>query len=86
MTLEDLNYIAQTVGVIAILGSLVFVGVQIQHNTRALKATSHHAVTDSFNAINTLLMSDRNAARIFRLGLAGMENLDDDEPMAFMRP
>jgi len=69
--------------VLAILGSLVFVGVQIRQNTRALKATSHHAVTDSFNAINTLLMGDQNAARIFRLGLAGMENLDEDERVSF---
>ena len=79
MTLETINTTAQTIGVLAVLASLVFVGVQIRQNTRALKANSHHAVTDSFNAINILLMSDQNAARIFRLGLQGMENLDEDE-------
>ena len=83
MTLEEINTIAQTVGVLAILGSLVFVGVQIRHNTRALKATSHHAVTDSFNAINTLLIGDPKIARLWRLGMAGMENLDEDERTSF---
>jgi hypothetical protein len=28
------------------------VGLQIRQNTKAIKATSHHAITDSFNAIN----------------------------------
>jgi hypothetical protein len=80
MTLEHIFDIGQTIAVIASLG---FVGYQIWQNTRALRATSHHAVTDSFNAINVLLMGDQNAARIFRLGLKGLENLDEDERISF---
>ena len=83
MTLEEVNTAAQTIGVLGVLASLLFVGIQIRQNTRALKASSHHAVTDSFNAINTLLMSDQNAARVFRLGMAGLENLDEDERLSF---
>ena len=83
MTLEEINTAAQTIGVLGVLASLVFVGIQIRQNTRALKASTHHAVTDSFNAINMLLMSDQNAARIFRLGLAGLESLGDDERVSF---
>lgn len=80
MTLAALYDIGQTVAVFA---SLVFVGYQIRQNTRALKATSHHAVTDSFNALNALLVTDQNAARIWRCGLAGLENLDEDEAISF---
>lgn len=83
MTLDEINTAAQTVGVLAVLASLIFVGVQIRQNTLALKANSHHAVTDSFNAINVVLMSDQNAARVWRLGLAGLDNLDEDERMSF---
>lgn len=68
MTLEDLAYLSQIIGVIAVLASLIFVGLQIRQNTKALKATSHHAVTDSFNAINTLIISDRKVARLWRHG------------------
>jgi hypothetical protein len=79
MTLEELAYISQIIGVIAVLASLIFVGLQIRQNTKAIKATSHHAVTDSFNAINTLIISDQKVARLWRLGMAGAEGLDDDE-------
>ena len=34
MTLETLYYVSQIVAVLAILGSLVFVGVQIRQNTK----------------------------------------------------
>jgi hypothetical protein len=83
MTLEEINYVAQTIGVAAILASLVFVGYQIRQNTRALRATSHHAVSDSFNAINTLIAGDPRVARIWRLGLAGLDTLDEDERASF---
>ena len=79
MTLEELSYLSQVLGVIAIFASLIFVGLQIRQNTRALKATSHHAVTDSFNAINNMIANDPAFARRWRLGNAGSEGLDEDE-------
>ena len=83
MTLAELSDISQALGAVAVIVSLIFVALQIRQNTRALKATSHHAVTDSFNAINTLIMSDPKVARIWRLGMAGSERLDEDERVSF---
>ena len=79
MTLEELAYISQIVGVVAVLASLIFVGLQIRQNTKALKAKSHHAVTDSFNAINNIILSDPTVARRWRLALEGSKELDEDE-------
>ena len=83
MTISDISDIGQALAAVATVLGLVFVGYQIRQNTRALKATSHHAVTDSFNALNALLVSDQNFARIWRCGLAGLVNLDEDEAMSF---
>lgn len=83
MTLEAIYYISQIVAVIGIFASLIFVGVQVRQNTKALKATSHHAVTDSFNAINNLIVNDPKVARLWRLGMAGAEGLDEDESVSF---
>ena len=80
MTLDTIVGLGQTVAVFA---SLVFVGFQIRQHTRALKATSHHAITDSFNALNVLVYSDPRVARIQRLGLAGLGNFDEDEALQF---
>jgi hypothetical protein len=66
MTLEELGYISQIIGLVAVFASLIFVGLQIRQNTKAIKARSHHAVTDSFNAINNLILSDPKVARIGR--------------------
>jgi hypothetical protein len=79
MTLEAIYYISQIVAVVGIFASLIFVGLQIRQNTKAIKATSHHAITDSFNAINNLILSDPKVARIMRLTLAGSEAFDEDE-------
>jgi small basic protein len=38
MTLEELAYISQIVGVVAVFASLIFFGLQIRQNTRALRA------------------------------------------------
>jgi hypothetical protein len=79
MTLEAIYYFSQIIAVVGIFASLIFVGLQIRQNTKAIKATSHHAITDSFNAINNLVLSDPKVARIMRLTLAGSEEMDEDE-------
>jgi hypothetical protein len=79
MTLEAIYFISQIVAVVGIFASLIFVGVQVRQNTKALKATSHHAVTDSFNAINNMIANDPKLARRWQLGLAGAEGLDEHE-------
>ncbi len=83
MDLETIYYIGQTLAVLAVLASLVFVGLQVKQNTKALKATSHHAITDSFNHLNAILGTDPKAARIWRLGHMGLDNLGDDEQVSF---
>lgn len=83
MTLENIYYIGQTIAVVALLISILFVGYQIRQNTKALRATSHHAITDSFNQLNTLLISDPKCVSLYRRGLAGLEKLDEDERVSF---
>ncbi|MBL4618243.1 MAG: hypothetical protein JKY46_11160 [Robiginitomaculum sp.] len=52
MTLESIYFISQIVAVIVILASLIFVGLQIRQNNKALKATPPHLITDNFSQIN----------------------------------
>jgi len=48
MTLETIYYIGQTVAVIGILASLIFVGIQIRQNTEQSKAAAAEAAHRSF--------------------------------------
>jgi len=46
MTLEAIYYVGQTVAVIAILASLVFVGLQVRQNTKYTRAQTQRARVD----------------------------------------
>jgi hypothetical protein len=48
MTLEDINYIAQTVAAFAVVGSLIYLAIQTRLNTQALKASAGFAATHSW--------------------------------------
>lgn len=56
MTLESIYYIGQTLAVVAILVSLIFVGIQIRQNTRALKATAGFEASHSWAMSNESLL------------------------------
>ena len=83
MTIQDLGSIGEFVAAVATIVTLAYLATQIRQNTRAVRATSHQAATDSFNAINTLVAHDPCLARIYRVGSDGLANLTEDERVQF---
>lgn len=83
MTLEDLAYISQIIGVVAVFASLIFVGVQIRQNTRATRAASHNAVSDSLNEINRMFAENADLTRIWVAGAANRQALTPEERWRF---
>lgn len=79
MNWDVLGAIGETIESVAVFATLVYLAVQIRQNTAALKASSHHAITDSFNAINVKIIEDPATARLWRLGHADQSLLDEDE-------
>jgi len=55
MTLENTYYIGQTIAVVAIVGSLVFVAIQTRQNGRTLRAQAAWDAQASFAEINDML-------------------------------
>jgi hypothetical protein len=62
MTLEELAYISQVIGVVAVFVSLIFVGVQVRQNseqikanTRSIKASAGFEATHSWATFNEQL-------------------------------
>ena len=51
MTLETIYYIGQTVAVIAILVSLIFVGIQMRDSNRLARAQMHQEISESFTSL-----------------------------------
>jgi len=83
MSLEQIYYVGQTVAVVALVASLVFVGLQVRQNTRAQRA----AARDSFQSIKTaqlsLLIADRAVADLHRKGVRDLSALDDIDRWRF---
>jgi hypothetical protein len=83
MNWEALGAIGELAGALVVVLTLFYLAVQIKQNTLAVKTSSHHAITDSFNVINGLMASDPRLARIWRLGTLDMSALSEDEQISF---
>jgi len=83
MTLEDLSYISQIIGVGAIFASLVFVGLQIRQNTLTTRAASHNAVSNSLNEVNRMFAENADLTKIWLTGMADRQTLTPEERWRF---
>ena len=84
MTLEALYYISQIVAVLAILGSLIFVGVQIRQNTKQAKAAAAQAVYENYANWYMWAGEDLTRAEIGMRGFKDIDSLSDEENAIFM--
>jgi hypothetical protein len=62
---------------------LAYLAIQIRQNTRAVRTSTFHAVTDSFNYLNATIAHDESLARIFRVGSGNFSELTADEQVRF---
>ena len=58
MTLESIYYIGQTIAVVAILISLIFVGIQMRNGNRLARAQMHQQISDSFTQLMQLIIDE----------------------------
>lgn len=85
MTLADAAAFAQIAGVVLVLGSLIFVGIQIRQQTLATKAQTEQAIAANWTALGALISEH---AEPFTKGLLSADpkfsNLDDADRMRFL--
>jgi hypothetical protein len=79
MTLESIYFISQIVAVIAILASLIFVGLQVRQSTAATKAAAAQAVHNNFAGWYTSMQNQPNVLAIIIKGLREYNVLDEVE-------
>jgi hypothetical protein len=84
MTLSDLSNLGTFVSAIAVLASLIFVGVQLRQNTQAVRAAASQAHTANWQAMLTPIIEDDAVAGIYRRGLSGMDSLTDNDRVRFI--
>ena len=75
MTLETIYYIGQTIAVIAILGSLVAIYIQIRQQNQLSRFNAIREVIEQYNALNGLVISEAS----LRAAINKTSPLSEDE-------
>src|ERR1700730_5687485 len=76
MSFEQLSYLAQIVASVAVIVSLIFVGLQIKHNTGALRRNEHNSTMAQWTVIRMAIAKNRDIAELMTAGLHGESALD----------
>lgn len=84
MTIQDLGNVGEFVAAIATVVTLIYLSVQIRANTAAVRAESRRGSTGLGLEVQGLIAGSRDAASIFRRGLADPATLDPDESVQFV--
>src|SRR5438094_10085437 len=81
MSFEQISYLAQIVASIGVIVSLIFVGLQIRHNTGALQRNEHNATMAQWTVIRMAIAKDRDIAELMTAGLHGERSMDAADPL-----
>src|SRR3954462_4951712 len=68
--------ISQLVAAVAVILSLVFVGLQIKQNTRALQRTEHNSTMEQWTVNRQAIVQNRDVVELMTAGLQGERTLD----------
>ena len=71
MTLENLYFCSQVVAAIAIIASLIFVGLQVRQSTTTSRAAAAQAFSQQYSDLNHMLLH-ADVREIFVRGLDGV--------------
>src|ERR1051326_2112427 len=76
MNWDAIVAISQLVAAVAVILSLVFVGLQIKQNTRELQRTEHNSTMEQWTVIRQAIAQNRDIAELMTGGLSGERALD----------
>lgn len=83
ITLADVANIAEVVAALAVVVSLLYLGAQIQQNTRAVRAASYQEVANGVTDFQILIAQNNDLARIYSQGMVNPQKLSPEELVQF---
>lgn len=72
MNWEAISAVAEVIGVIAVIASLIYVGLQIKQNTEIARANIVHETNTASLRIKELIAQDPSLAEIYKQGTNGI--------------
>ena len=83
LTLEDLGNLGEFVGGIAVVMTLVYLAIQVQRNTAALRTASRQDIVESLRAFYRPLITSGETTQIYLQGLRDYPNLPQPQRARF---
>lgn len=83
MTLNDIYLLSQIAAAIAVAASLVFVGMQMYQNTKAVRASTSQAHSTNYHAIISSLIDTEEFPEIWHKGSMAPQKLSEVERIRF---
>ena len=76
MSFQQVSDLAQIIASIGVIVSLIFVGLQIRHNTGALQRNEHNATMAQWTVIRMAIAKDRDIPELMTAGIHGERSMD----------
>ncbi len=83
MTIQDWGALGEMIGGIAIIISLIYVGLQVKQATKAVRLNTAHDVAEDCRGIYALIAQDVAIADIWLRGLTSIETIQGAERTQF---
>ena len=83
MDILELGAIGELVGGVAVVASLLYVGLQVRQNARSVRTGTFADTADSFNRFNLALATDPGLGDIVQHGRASRDELEPSERFKF---
>jgi len=83
MSLEQISYIAQIVAAVAVVGSLIYVGLQLRQNTAQMERAEANATHAQQSAIRMAIVTNRDIAQLWLMGLSDDGELNSADELRF---
>ena len=83
MNWDAIAAVAELLGALGVIASLVYLATQIRQNTRSAREAAWHSVVSDLQQFRSLIAQDPEVARIYREGLRDLKSLNDDDRWRF---
>ena len=82
MNWEAIGAVAEILGAVAVVASLVYLGRQIHQSNAQSQADARYSFLDAYGQLSLTIAANKDLASVFRRGMQGLE-LDEDEAIQF---
>ena len=82
LSIQDFASIAEILGAVAVVASLVYLGRQIHQTNAQSQADARYSFLDAYGQLNLTVANSKDLASVFRRGVEG-QDLDEDEAVQY---